>query len=172
MIYIVLVCTIAVIIFNGFNIYNLYKKLNSFINILQSNGLVGYQSELLPGADAPRFNLKDQFGNIITNNNLEDRKIMFISPTCSTCKMIIRNIEKISNEHLSKLVVISQGEVEQMVVDELTKKKVSYINSLEVVDDFNVRTVPKLIELNEQNQILRITGLSTIGDLNKTLESA
>lgn len=157
---------------NGFNLFKLFKKLNFFISIIQQNSLVSYDLEIQLGTTAPDFNLKDQFGKVISNKENKKTNIIFISPTCPTCKTLIKQLNNLKDDVLDEIVFVSQGEIDEEYINELTLKKISYVSSMKVVDDFNIRGVPKLIRIDEKNMIRTVETLTSINDLTKNFKVA
>lgn len=165
----------VVVIFVGANalhLFKLYKNLNSFIMSIQSNNLVSYSLELQPGSSAPIFNEKDQFGNMVSNKNEDGINFIFISPTCPTCKSLINDLHKLKVELKNNLVFVSQGKIDDKYIDDLTYKKIPYIDSIRLVDDFNIRGVPKLVSINSANKITKVETISSVYDLQSNIEVA
>lgn len=172
MILLLLILISLSILVNGFNLFKLFKKLNFFISIIQQNSLASYDLEIQLGATAPDFNLKDQFGKVISSKENNKINFIFISPTCPTCKTLIKQLHKLKDDVLKEIVFVSQGEIDEEYINELTLKKISYVNSMKVVDDFNIRGVPKLVRIGEKNVIHTVETLTSINDLTKNFKAA
>ena len=171
MIYVLMILLIASISFNGVSMYKLFKNLNIFIGVIQSTHSVEFGAEMQVGDTAADFKSKDQHGNTISNNQLLDGyKFLFVSSTCPTCKNIIAKMNTLNDDVLKNLIVVSQGSIEQKHIELLSSMKISYLDDMKIVDDFNVRSVPKLIEVNESDTIAHITEVNGIEDLKKLSE--
>lgn len=149
------------------NIWKLINRINEFFDLTQKYTIFEYVTELQVGHAAPIFQGKDQFNNTIKSGDNKDMLLVFITPTCPVCKNIINELGKVDSKTLNFLdmVFISRGPIEQDYVDILSNFNVSYLNSIKTVDLFNIRSVPKAIWIDRNNNIVASESLSTIQDV-------
>ncbi|WP_370296305.1 hypothetical protein [Rossellomorea marisflavi] len=99
-------------------------------------------------------NLKMQNENYIT--------LLFVSPSCQTCKGIIRNID-VAEKYTGNLIIISNGKLLEEHKKLLETKKINLIESENFFKSFNVRSVPKILEVKHE-MVTQIHNVYSIKD--------
>ena len=168
MIYLLIASLSTAIVFNSFNLFKLYKMLNTFIMTIQSTHSIEFGVDIQEGNQAPYFKAKDQHGEIVSSDQfLNGFSILFVSATCPTCKNIIYKLNSVDEQILENLIVVSQGTIEEKYVESLSLLKIPYLDEMKIVDDYDVRAVPKLFEVDDSNIISHIADLNGLDDLKK-----
>lgn len=168
MIYLLIALLLTAIVFNSVSLFKLYKMLNAFITTIQSTHSIEFGVDIQEGNQAPYFKSRDQHGGTISSDQfLNGFSILFVSATCPTCKNIIHKLNTVDDQILEGLIVVSQGTIEEKYVESLSLLKIPYLDDMKIVDDYDVRAVPKLFEVNDTNIIFKIADLNGLDDLKK-----
>ncbi|MGN4944842.1 TlpA family protein disulfide reductase [Bacillus cereus group sp. MYBK104-1] len=163
-----IICLFILVLIESIILYKLYKTLKLFVTKLHRIESISFSQDIQKGSAAIPFKIKDQFGHVIQVNAAMENSItiLFISASCSTCKQLINAIKYTPELPINKnLLFISQGKVEDRYLEILTQNNISYVYSDKIVEDYNIRKVPRAVLVDKHGVILEINSINSWDDL-------
>ncbi|MGE1164489.1 peroxiredoxin family protein [Peribacillus simplex] len=165
------ICLWVVVVIEGLIIFTLISSLKKFVLKIQQGNMVDFKRELPLNTLAPAFKVKDQLNNVVKMgpNIGQDTLIVFISSTCSICKMLLENLEKLKIEDRN-IIFISEAKIEKSYIKLISEQNYSYIASQQIHQDYNVFNVPKAILISNDGYVQENFPLSSWEDLNTNIK--
>lgn len=145
------------------------RQIKFFAGVISTSPHVHFKKELQIGQAAPPFKLKDQFKQElrIGPNSKNTTVLIFISSGCPTCKRFVNSISTTYTLEGSKIVFISNKELEEEYYSRFNKHSLSYAVSTDIFQLYNIRSAPQAIIVNSRGYITDTLKLETWEDLVK-----
>lgn len=162
----------VILIFILVHMFRLTRMMNNFLIRLRALNNIDVKRQITKGTKTPVFKVRDYKNRkIIINHEMDsDVLILFTKSSCSVCKEILSNINKMANTKLNDLKVI-------IVTDILTEgilknnnfKDITLISDNNIIQLYEVEIVPCIIIINKKGIIEGRNELKSFMEFKKVI---
>jgi hypothetical protein len=159
--YFFLILLLIIIVFNFILIKKSYFLLSFYLESIPRNPYLKFIKEIKKGQTINTAALQKEHTQ---NKHLN---MLAVSVECSTCTALISSFSNI-NDEIFKFIIISNGILPERQREILIRKKIHFIESKEIFEEIGIRSVPKLIKVNN-NVVSDINTVSNWKELKNKL---
>ncbi|EAZ84577.1 hypothetical protein [Lysinibacillus fusiformis] len=152
----------------------MYYLANIIIEFLKRLRYIeGLETQTLnSGSLSPYFSVKDLKGNSIKINEKTTIPtiMLFLNPTCETCRTILNNISTLNNyEFTSRVVIVGKDSLSGEIVSNVLSNNVYLVENSDLFNKFYINSVPTMISIGSNSTIKSIGLIDNIDELIKEL---